>query len=118
MRLRVEPTDQDERLWARLHGAGLKLTSNRRTILAVFVAGTQPVTTTDLWLQTKKADPRKSYGTVWRLLNALVECGLAHREISPADGILRCGPVKVGCTTSAWRARTVAPPSPRLSLLK
>jgi hypothetical protein len=39
-----------------------------------------------------------SYGTVWRLLNALVERGLAHREISPADGILRYGPVKVECT--------------------
>jgi len=29
---------------------------------------------------------------------ALVESGLAHREISPADGILRYGPVKVECT--------------------
>jgi len=27
----------------------------------------------------------------------LVECGLAHREILPADGILRYGPVKVEC---------------------
>jgi hypothetical protein len=73
MRLRVESTDQDERLLARLHGAGLHLTENRRTIVSVFFAGTQPVTTTDLWLQTKKADPRTSYGTVWRLLNALVK---------------------------------------------
>ncbi len=29
---------------------------------------------------------------------ALVESGLAHREICPADGILRYGPVKVECT--------------------
>jgi Fe2+ or Zn2+ uptake regulation protein len=98
MSLRVEPTDQDERLWARLHSAGLNLTENRRTILAVFFAGTQPFTTTDLWLQTKKADPRTSYGTVWRLLTALVDCGLAHRAISPVDGILRYGPVKMECT--------------------
>jgi Fe2+ or Zn2+ uptake regulation protein len=91
MSLGVESSDQDERLWARIHGAGLNLTSNRRTILAVFFAGTETVTITDLWLRTKKADPRTSYGTVWRLLNALVKRGLAHREISPADGILRYG---------------------------
>jgi Fe2+ or Zn2+ uptake regulation protein len=98
MSLRVEPSHQDERLWARLHGTGLRLTSNRRTILDVFLAGTEPVTITDLWLRTKKADPRTSHGTVWRLLTALVECGLAHREISPADGILRYGVLKVECT--------------------
>ena len=98
MSFRVEPTDQDERLWARLHSGGLRLTNNRRTILAVFFAVTESVTTTDLWLRTKKADPRTSYGTVWRLLTALVDCGLAHREISPADGILRYGPVKLECS--------------------
>ena len=61
MSLRVESSDQDDRLWARLHGAGLRLTSNRRTILDVFFAGTEPVTITDLWLRTKKADPRTSH---------------------------------------------------------
>jgi Fe2+ or Zn2+ uptake regulation protein len=98
MSLRVESTDHDERLWARLHGAGLNFTKNRRTILAVFLSGTEPVTINDLWLRTKRADPQTSHSTVWRLLNALVKCGLAHREISPADGILRYGPVKVECT--------------------
>jgi Fe2+ or Zn2+ uptake regulation protein len=98
MSLRVESSDQDERLWERLHGAGLNFTQNRRTVLAVFLAGTEPVTITDLWLRTKKADPRTSHSTVWRLLKALVECGLAHREVSPADGILRYAPMKVECT--------------------
>jgi Fe2+ or Zn2+ uptake regulation protein len=98
MSLRVDSSHQDDKLWARLHGAGLNFTENRRAILAVFLAATEPVTITDLWLRTKKADPRTSHGTVWRLLNALVKCGLAHREISPADGILRYGPVKVECT--------------------
>ena len=98
MSLRVEPTDQEKQVLVYVHGAGLNITKNRRTILAVFLAGTQPVTITDLWLRTKKADPRTSYTTVWRLLTALVECGLAHREISPADGILRYGPVKIECT--------------------
>jgi Fe2+ or Zn2+ uptake regulation protein len=98
MSLRVEPTDQEKQVLVYVRGAGLNLTKNRRTILAVFLAGTQPVTITDLWLQAKKADPRTSYGTVWRLLTALVDCGLAHRAISPADGILRYGPVKVECT--------------------
>ena len=98
MSLRVESSDQDERLWAHLHGAGLNFTQNRRTVLAVFLAGTEPVTITDLWLRAKKADHRTSHSTVWRLLRALFECGLAHREISPADGILRYGPVKIECT--------------------
>jgi Fe2+ or Zn2+ uptake regulation protein len=98
MRLRVELSDQDERVWARLHSAGVRLTSHRRTILALFFASTQPVTTNDLWHKAIRADPRTSSVTVRRLLNALVECGLAHREISPADGILRYGPVKVECT--------------------
>ncbi len=62
------------------------------------MVGAEPVTITDLWLRTKKADPRTSYGTVWRLLNAMAEYGLAHRAISPAEGILRYGPVKVECT--------------------
>ena len=46
---------------------------------------------------TKKADPRTSHGTVWRVLNALVDCGLAHREILPEVGILRYAPVKIEC---------------------
>jgi Ferric uptake regulator family len=46
----------------------------------------------------RKPTHETSHGTVWRLLNALMKCGLAHREISPADGILRYGPVEVGCT--------------------
>ena len=77
MSLRVESSDQDERLWAHLHGAGLNFTQNRRTVLAVFLAGTEPVTITDLWLRAKKADHRTSHSTVWRLLRALCECGLA-----------------------------------------
>jgi Fe2+ or Zn2+ uptake regulation protein len=97
MSVRVESSPLDERLWARLHGAGLNFTQNRRTVLAVFLAVTEPVTITDLWLRTKKSDFRTSYSTVWRLLNALVECGLAHRAISPADGIIRYGPVKIEC---------------------
>jgi Fur family transcriptional regulator, ferric uptake regulator len=98
MSLRVESSDQDERLWAHLHGVGLNFTQNRRTVLAVFLASTEPVTITDLWLRAKKADHRTSHSTVWRLLRALCECGLAHREISPADGIPRYGPVKIECT--------------------
>lgn len=98
MSARVEATDQEKQVLVYVRGAGLNFTRNRRTILAVFLAGSEPITITDLWLRTKKADPRTSHGTVWRLLNALVKCGLARREISPADGILRYGPVKLECT--------------------
>jgi Fe2+ or Zn2+ uptake regulation protein len=95
---RIEATDQETRVLAQVRGAGLNFSENRRTILAVFLAGTEPVTITELWLRAKKADHRTSHSTVWRLLRALFECGLAHREISPADGVLRYGPVKVECT--------------------
>ena len=98
MSTRVEATDQEKQVLAHVRGAGLNFTENRRTILAVFLAATEPVTITDLWLRAKKADHRTSHSTVWRLLRALFECGLAHREISPADGILRYGPVKIECT--------------------
>jgi Fe2+ or Zn2+ uptake regulation protein len=95
---RVEASDQEVRVLAHVRGAGLNFTENRRTILAVFLAATEPVTITDLWLRAKKADHRTSHSTVWRLLRALFECGMAHREISPADGVLRYGPVKIECT--------------------
>jgi Fe2+ or Zn2+ uptake regulation protein len=95
---RGEASDQEVRVLAHVRSAGLNFTENRRTILAVFLAATEPVTITDLWLRAKKADQRTSHSTVWRLLRALFECGLAHREISPADGVLRYGPVKIECT--------------------
>jgi Fe2+ or Zn2+ uptake regulation protein len=98
MSLRIESICQDDRLRAQLRGAGLNFTESRREILAVFLAATEPITVIDLWLRTKKADPRTSYGTVCRLLNALIGCGLAHREVSPADGIFHYCPVKVECT--------------------
>jgi Fe2+ or Zn2+ uptake regulation protein len=97
MSSRVETTEQETQVLAYVRGAGLNFTNNRRTILAVFLAGTEPVTITDLWLRAKKVDPRTSHSTVWRLLNALVERGLAHREISPGDGILRYGALKMEC---------------------
>jgi Fe2+ or Zn2+ uptake regulation protein len=98
MSTRVEASDQEVRVLAHVRGAGLNFTENRRTILAVFLAATEPVTITDLWLRAKKADHRTSHSTVGRLLRALFECGLAHREISPAGGVLRYKPVKVECT--------------------
>src|SRR6266436_9303240 len=97
MSTRVEAIDQEKQVLAHVREAGLNFTENRRTILAVFLAATEPVTITDLWLRAKKADYRTSHSTVWRLLRALFECGMAHREISPADGILRYGPVKMKC---------------------
>ena len=98
MSSRVETTEQEKQVLLYVRGAALNFTQNRRTVLAVFLAGTEPVTITDLWLRSKKVDPRTSHSTVWRLLNALVERGRAHREISPADGILRYAPMKAKCT--------------------
>jgi Fe2+ or Zn2+ uptake regulation protein len=69
--------------------AGLRFTRNRRIILSVFLAVTEPVTVNELWLRAKQVDSRTSFRAAWRLLSELAKCGLAHREISPADGILR-----------------------------
>ncbi len=54
MSTRVEATHQETQVLAHVHGAGLHFTENRRTILAVFLAATEPVTITDLWLRAKK----------------------------------------------------------------
>jgi len=89
MSLHVETTEQEKEVSLYIRGAALNFTKNRRTILAVFLAGTEPITIAELWLHTKRADPRTTYTTVWRLLKALFECGRAYREISSADGILR-----------------------------
>ena len=70
MSTRAEATDQETRVLAHVRGAGLNFTQNRRTVLAVFLAGTEPVTITDLWLRAKKADHRTSHSTVGRLLRA------------------------------------------------
>ena len=56
----VNATDHEKQFFAQLRGAGLNFTENRRTILTVFLAANEPVTVIDLWLLTKKADPRTS----------------------------------------------------------
>jgi hypothetical protein len=58
---RVEASDQEVRVLAHVRGAGLNFTENRRTILGVFLAATEPVTITDVWLRAKKADHRTSH---------------------------------------------------------
>jgi Fe2+ or Zn2+ uptake regulation protein len=94
MSLHIEPTGEEVRLRARLRSAGLRLTGHRRTILALFFASDQPVTTNDLRHRVLRENPLTSHVTVWRLLKVLADCGLATRIVSPADGILRYGPVK------------------------
>jgi hypothetical protein len=51
---RVEASDQEVRVLAHVRGAGLNFTEIRRTILAVFLAATEPVTITHLWLRAKR----------------------------------------------------------------
>jgi Fe2+ or Zn2+ uptake regulation protein len=85
---------EDKQVILQARAAGLRFTRNRRTILAVFLASTEPVTVNELWLRAKEADPRTSYSAAWRLLSQLAKYGVAHRQISPADGILRYFPVK------------------------
>jgi Fe2+ or Zn2+ uptake regulation protein len=46
MSTRVEATDQEKQVLAHVRGVGLNFTENRRTILAVFLAATEPVTIT------------------------------------------------------------------------
>ena len=92
MSLRVELSHQEEKLRARLHGAGLKLTHNRLAVLDVFLAGTEPVTITDLWLRTKKVDPRTSHSTVVSNYTRFWNTAENLLVVAPPDSECRRGP--------------------------
>jgi len=67
---------------------GLKMTSQRRKILEVFLRLKGHFTSEELYARVKRVDPRVGYTTVYRTLRLLSECGLAE-ERHFKDGLTR-----------------------------
>lgn len=67
---------------------GLKMTSQRRRILEVFLRMEGHFTSEELYGRVKRVEPRVGYTTVYRTLRLLSECGLAE-ERHFKDGLTR-----------------------------
>jgi Fur family ferric uptake transcriptional regulator len=67
---------------------GLKQSSLRDTILRIFLASNEHLSTEKLYRLVKEQDPTIGYTTVYRALKLFVECGVAA-EIEFRDGITR-----------------------------
>ena len=67
---------------------GLKMTSQRKKILEVFLRMQGHFTSEDLYARVKRVDARVGYTTVYRTLRLLCECGLAE-ERHFKDGVTR-----------------------------
>jgi Fur family ferric uptake transcriptional regulator len=75
-------------LRAHLARLGLKHSSQRDTILRIFLATRDHLSTEELHSLIKKHDPTIGYTTVYRTLKLFAECGLAA-EVEFHDGIAR-----------------------------
>ncbi len=67
---------------------GLRMTSQRRLILDVFLKTERHVSSEDLYNLVKKKDPSVGQATVYRTLRLLSESGIA-REVNFGDGLSR-----------------------------
>lgn len=67
---------------------GLKRSSQRDTILRVFLETRDHLSTEELHIAIKKQDPAIGYTTVYRALKLFVQCGLAA-EVEFHDGMAR-----------------------------
>ncbi len=71
-----------------LVGQGLKSTSQRDTILQIFVNAGSHLSAEELYSRVKKTHPRIGYATVYRTLKLLAEAGMAE-ERRFEDGFTR-----------------------------
>lgn len=83
--MRKNPTDQ---LTDYLAGQGLKSTSQRDSILQVFVEAGRHLSAEELYARVKKAHPRIGFATVYRTLKLLAGAGMAE-ERRFEDGFTR-----------------------------
>ena len=83
--MRKKPSEQ---LSEYLAVKNLKSTSQRDTILNVFVAAGQHLSAEELYARVKKSHPGIGYATVYRTLKLLAEAGLAQ-ERRFEDGFIR-----------------------------
>lgn len=77
-----------EQLSEYLAGQGLKSTSQRDTILKIFVDAGQHLSAEELYARVKKNHPGIGYATVYRTLKLLAEAGMAE-ERRFEDGFTR-----------------------------
>ena len=69
-----------EHLSEYLQSRGLKATSQRDTILAVFTRAGEHLSAEELYARVKKAHPGIGYATVYRTLKLFAEAGLAQER--------------------------------------
>lgn len=69
-----------EQLTEYLSGKGLKSTSQRDSILKIFVDAGQHLSAEELYARVKKTHPRIGYATVYRTLKLLANAGLAEEQ--------------------------------------
>lgn len=77
-----------EQLSEYLTGQGLKSTSQRDSILKIFVEAGQHLSAEELYVRVKKSHPGIGYATVYRTLKLLASAGLAE-ELHFEDGLNR-----------------------------
>ncbi len=82
------PKRPHEQLAEYLLGQGLKSTSQRGTILSIFVDAGQHVSAEELYARVKKTQPGIGYATVYRTLKLFALAGIAE-ERRFADGYTR-----------------------------
>ena len=72
---------ESEILKSFLQGSKLRFTTQRKTILEVFLNNKGHVEVEGLFLEIQKIDPSIGIATVYRTMNLLVECGLARQNV-------------------------------------
>ena len=81
----INPPDEIERM---LRDAGIRVTSQRRTVIAALVQSHDHPTAEDVYARAKSVDSSVSFATVYRALATLVDAAIVQR-ITVDDGPAR-----------------------------
>ena len=81
----INPPDEIERM---LRDAGIRVTSQRRTVIAALVQSHDHTTAEDVYARAKSVDSSVSFATVYRALATLVDAAIVQR-ITVDDGPAR-----------------------------
>ena len=127
----MEPEELQQMFEARLKAAGRRsMIRHARTVLQVFVASTAPVSSKDVLFAVKRFDPLISRSTVHKVLNELVQCGLAtiippERHPQPTRYLVAVESTKPPCSHPHWVCKDCGAaipqpetPAPRLLVIQ
>jgi Fur family ferric uptake transcriptional regulator len=81
-------TGQPDEIESMLRDAGIRVTSQRRTVIAALVQSHDHPSAEDVYARAKLVDNSVSFATVYRALATLVEAGIAQR-LTVDDGPAR-----------------------------